>query len=170
MPVMVHLTDSFAAEIQSFLELIDRGPLRFHRRVQRRSLLTRLRHQTVAGDRDWQDVVVATRGRWASDYRVAIPGRPAVRIDDDGIWVEAWLLAGEGLPGRDPTDPATMSAALARVPVVPREVFILHRRDGLKLEAIEARLALPPGGARSALAEALLLLDEILASNRTDRG
>ena len=166
---MVHFTRSFAAEIRAFLELIDRGPWRFHRRAQRRSLLARLRRQEAAGERDWQDVVDATRERWAGDYRVAVPARPAVRIDDDGIWVEAWLLAGEGLPGSDPIAPDIMSAALARVPVIPREVFVLHRRDGMRLDAIDARLALPAGGARAALAEALMLLDELLAPDRTGR-
>ena len=50
-------------------------------------------------------------------------------------------------------------AALGAVPVMAREVYLLHQRDDLDFPAIALRLGIGTDAVRRELATALLLLD-----------
>ena len=86
------------------------------------------------------DVASAAEARWAKHPGVKLELPIKMRTDEDGVFVLGWLRAAEPLDRRDGA--MALEAALAAMPVVAREVFVLHRRDDLSFEAIAGRLAL----------------------------
>jgi DNA-directed RNA polymerase specialized sigma24 family protein len=104
------------------------------------------------------DLVAETRQVWTADPRVRIDGAPALQVTSDGVWIAAWLLAGDIGPVRQ----ADREAAIAKLPVLAREVYLLSSRDGLDYRQIAHRLAIPIDEVRRALRDALLGLDEHL--------
>lgn len=106
-----------------------------------------------------RDLVDSTREIWADDPRVRIADAPAVRFDRDGLWIAAELLAGARA-----IDPRRLAAALGELPLLPREVYLLHHHGGLDERAIARRLAIDEMEVRAALVTALVLLDRALGA------
>lgn len=152
------------ALLQTLLEqLIDEGKLcpPPGRAARRKRLIAMLRNR-VDGDSDaWasSDLIMDARRRWKGDYRVRFDDEAQLRSDRDGLWLSGWLLAGRGLTTSDPIEPQRLMAALGAVPVMAREVYLLHQRDDLDFPAIALRLGIGTDAVRRELATALLLLD-----------
>ncbi len=148
-------------------QLVDEGRLcpPRGRKARRQRLITILRDRLdSAGDAlASADLLKDVRDRWKGDYRVRIDDEAILRSDRDGLWLSGWLLAGRGLTASDPIEPQRLMAALSTVPVMAREVYLLHQRDDLDFPAIAIRLGIGTHAVRRELATALLLLDLALA-------
>lgn len=104
------------------------------------------------------DLVASTRAVWSDDHCVRFDDRPAMRIERDGLWIAAWVLAGSR-----PIDREDLRRAVDRLPLIRREVYLLYHRDGMDHRAIAARLGIDRDEVRQIHAQALLALDEALA-------
>ncbi|MCW6536922.1 RNA polymerase sigma factor [Sphingomonas lycopersici] len=109
------------------------------------------------------DLLAITRAIWALDHRVCIDEHPAVRVDRYGMWIGAWLHAGSVPIGAD-----RLADAISALPLLAREIYLLHVRDRLGLDAIASRLGVPESEVRIILADALMLLDRHLAAGPPD--
>ena len=130
-------------------------------RARRLKLIARLQTALASVDTRLQfpDVVEATRKAWKDDPRVRIDRGGHIALDRDGLWVAAWLLAGDTTAARSPE---AMTAALASLPVFQREIFRLYRAENLDHQEIASRLGISADMARSELIAALVALDRAL--------
>ena len=130
-------------------------------RTRPAKLITRLRAVLAATDARLQfpDVIDATRQAWAGDLRVRIDGDSRIAVDRDGLWVAAWLLAGDTTAARSPE---AITAALADLPPLRREIFRLYRAEHLDHDEIASRLDISADMARSELVAAFVTLDRAL--------
>lgn len=103
-----------------------------------------------------QDIIDIARRRWGAEGRVRIDATPAVRLAHDGIWVSAWLSCGEKIVAGETLQGERLQSAIAALPIMTREVFILHRIEGLDIPDIANRLALRPSAVRRHFANALI--------------
>lgn len=94
---------------------------------------------TAANPAATEDVLREVRDRWRSEPGVRVDDGARVEIDAQGLWVGAWLRAGTPIV---PVDTLAYEKALASLPVLAREVFLLNRRDGLGYHAIGRTLGL----------------------------
>lgn len=104
------------------------------------------------------DLVDSTRALWSDDHRVRFDDWPAIRIERDGLWIAAWVLAGSR-----PIDREDLRRVVDRLPLIRREVYLLYHRDGMDHGAIATRLGIDRDEVRRIHAEALLALDQALA-------
>lgn len=109
-------------------------------------------------------LIAASRRRWKDNQSIHIDDDAAVRLKGDTIWIEAWLRCEETALRPAPN---TVTMAVARLPPLARTVIELYQREGLDITTIAKRLGLTPQGARAALIDALVLLDELMS---TDEG
>jgi len=108
----------------------------------------------------FSDLVDSTRAVWAGDPRVRIDDMPQMRVAHDGLWIAAWLLGGVL-----PIDPERLAVAIGSLPLLPREIYLLHQRDRLDETAIAHRLGLHEAEVSRELATAFRLLDEALEAD-----
>lgn len=85
------------------------------------------------------DLVHETRERWKDEAGIRIDDQAIISADSTGLWVSAWLRAGIPVA---PTDRHAYQRALAALPTLAREVFLLNRQDGLGYDGIGQRLGL----------------------------
>ena len=88
-----------------------------------------------------------------------IDGDSRIAVDRDGLWVAAWLLAGDTTAARSPE---AITAALADLPPLRREIFRLYRAEHLDHDEIASRLDISADMARSELVAAFVALDRAL--------
>lgn len=87
--------------------------------------------------------------RFASNYRRKL--RPADEISSEHV-SDAHPLADEALSRAD--DRRLVLAALDRIPLARRAIFVMHELDGLAVVEIARVLAIPEGTAHSRLSKA----------------
>ena len=109
-----------------------------------------------------RDLVTATRRYWEAESGVRVDDHARQRIDRDGIWLSGWLRARTGVTAFDRIDPALLAAAIAALPPLSRQVFLLHSREDLDYARIGARLGMSSDDVQDELAGALLALDTTL--------
>lgn len=102
-----------------------------------------------------REVVATIRERWHARSCIRIDPDPVMRADTDGLWVSAWLRAGAEPVESDPRTASRYRAVLDNLPVVTREVFLLHRRDAMVYPAIAERLAIDVAEVERHIADAL---------------
>ncbi len=98
------------------------------------------------------DVIADTRERWRGEAGIRIEDDAMMRGDGRGIWISAWVRAGPAVQSFDRT---TFLQALHDLPVMEREVFILHRVEGRTMEEIGERLSCPTEDAEALFFAAL---------------
>lgn len=137
----------------------------WRRRARRAELVERLRERLAAphGRFQFPDVVEATRRAWVDDARIRIEADAVISADRDGLWVAAWLLAGRATAS---ISPEHLTAVLAGLPPLTRQVFTLHRHDNLDEAAIAAQLGMSADAVHRELVAALVMLDEALQVHR----
>ena len=108
------------------------------------------------------DLVTATRRYWEDDASVRVDDPARQRIDRDGIWLSGWLRARTGVTAFDRIDPVQLASAIAVLPPLSRQVFLLHAHEDLDYGRIAARLAMSTDEVQDELARALLALDTAL--------
>ncbi len=86
------------------------------------------------------DVIEDMRERWRGEKGIRIEDDAMMRGDGRGIWISAWVLAG---PALQPIDVQTFRQALNSLPVMEREVYVLHRVEGRTMDEIGERLSCP---------------------------
>lgn len=135
-------------------------------RARRVKLIARLQTALALADKRLQfpDVVEATRKAWEDDPRVRIDWGGHIALDHDGLWVAAWLLAGDTAAARSPE---AMTAALAGLPTLQREIFRLYRAEHLDHDEIASRLGISADMVRSELVAALVVLDRALHTHES---
>jgi len=84
------------------------------------------------------DVIEDARERWRSEAGIRIEDDAMMRADGRDIWISAWVLTG---PALQPTEPETFRQALNSLPVMEREVYVLHRVEGRTMDEIAQRLS-----------------------------
>lgn len=110
----------------------------------------------------FSDLINSTRAVWASDPRVRIDDAPGMRVAQDGLWIAAWLLGGAR-----PIDPKCLANAVGSLPLLTREIYLLHQRYRLDERVIAHRLGLNEAEVRHELATAFRLLDVALEVDGT---
>ncbi|AMK20425.1 hypothetical protein K663_20343 (plasmid) [Sphingobium sp. MI1205] len=65
--------------------------------------------------------------------------------------------------------PAAYAGAMARLPVVTRVIYLLHRLDDLPYEEIAVRLSIEPSAIEACVAEALAMITVMLDGETTER-
>lgn len=108
------------------------------------------------------DLVTATRRYWEDDASVRVDDPARERVDRDGIWLSGWLRARTGVTAFDRIDPVQLASAIAALPPLSRQVFLLHAHEDLDHGRIAARLAMSTDEVQDELAHALLALDTAL--------
>ncbi len=108
------------------------------------------------------DLVTATRRYWEADDSVRIDDRARQRIDRDGFWLSGWLRARTGVTAFDRIDPVRLASAIAALPPLSRQVFLLHAHEDLDYGRIAARLGISTSDVQDEFAGALLALDTAL--------
>ncbi|MDX3908199.1 MAG: sigma factor-like helix-turn-helix DNA-binding protein [Sphingobium sp.] len=98
------------------------------------------------------DILEETRERWQDEHRVRIDNDATMRSDAKGLWISAWVLAG---PPVQSLDPQQFRKALDTLPVMQREVYVLHRIEGQPLSKIADRLGLTVGQSTALFVAAL---------------
>lgn len=88
--------------------------------------------------------------RFASNYRRKL--KPADEIDDDSSLTSAGPLADEALARE--VDRRLVLAALERIPIARRAVFVMFEIDGVPVVEIARVLEIPEGTAHSRLSKA----------------
>lgn len=106
----------------------------------------------VAGATASPAIVAALRMRWREQPAVRIDEGALARIEPTGLWVMGWLLAEE-VP--EPIEEGAFNVALGALPVMAREVYLLHRVDGREMSDIAFRLGLAPVEVERLLFDAL---------------
>tara|TARA_R110000868_G_scaffold89729_3_gene249618 strand:+ start:925 stop:1419 length:495 start_codon:yes stop_codon:yes gene_type:complete len=104
-----------------------------------------------------RDVIKETRERWRGEAGIRIDDDAMMRGDGRGIWISAWVLAG---PAVQSFDRATFLQALNSLPVMEREVYVLHRVEGRTIDEIGERLFCPTEEAEALFFAALRGLHE----------
>jgi DNA-directed RNA polymerase specialized sigma24 family protein len=137
---------------------------RLRGRARRRALILSLKHLLEEGGRTKAapDLVAATRRYWEADDSVRIDDPARQRIDRDGIWLSGWVRARTGVTAFDCIDPVRLASAIAALPALSRQVFLLHAHGDLDYGRIAARLGMSTGEVQDELAGALLALDTAL--------
>src|SRR3546814_10545920 len=75
------------------------------------------------------DVVTATRRYWEDDASVRVDDLARQQIDREGIWLSGWLRARTGVTAFDRIDPVQLASAIAALPPLSRQVFLLHAHE-----------------------------------------
>ncbi|MEG8222335.1 hypothetical protein OSJ57_17155 [Sphingomonas sp. HH69] len=97
------------------------------------------RYLDTAPRQDAPPVVIEdARERWRSEAGIRIEDDAMMRADGRGVWISAWVLTG---PALQPTEPETFRQALNSLPVMEREVYVLHRVEGRTMDEIAQRLS-----------------------------
>ena len=107
---------------------------------------------TSGFERAPEHVLNDIRESWQDSSRVRIAEGALMRADVKGLWVSAWLRADRGMARL--TKP-TFNAALAALPLMPREVYTLRRVKGLSFDEIGLRLGLDAAAVETLFFEAL---------------
>ena len=102
---------------------------------------------------------VALPAHWQEMPGVRLDKGPIACADIQGLWISAWLLVGSAV--ERPTV-EQFKDALAVLPIMAREVYMLHRVEGLGLADAAKRLGLRPEEAEMQLSEALRCLHRLL--------
>src|SRR3546814_14954791 len=89
------------------------------------------------------DVVTATRRYWEDDASVRVDDLARQQIDREGLWLRGWLRARTGVTAFDRIAPVQLASAIAALPPLSRQVFLLHAPEDLDYGRISARLAMP---------------------------
>lgn len=154
--LLLQISDRLTADDEFFAWL--RG------RARRRALALSLGHILEEHGRTaaTPDLIAATRRYWQEDPGVHIDDDARQQIDRDGIWLSGWLRARTGVTAFDRIDPARLAAAIAGLPSIARQVFLLHSREDLDYGRIAARLGMSAADVQAELASALLSLDAAL--------
>lgn len=97
--------------------------------------------------------------RFASNYRRKL--RPADELAPDDHLSDSQPLADEALSRAD--DRRLVLAALERIPLARRAIFVMHELDGLAIVEIARVLAIPEGTAHSRLGKARAEFSEAIA-------
>ncbi len=97
------------------------------------------------------DIIEAARGRWHRNG-VRIDDDAMLRTDAEGSWISAWVLAG---PAISPISTTRFRAALDALPVMQREVYIMHRVEDRSLSSVAERLGLTIEATEKLLLDAL---------------
>lgn len=85
------------------------------------------------------DIVEEARDRWRESAAIRIDDDASMRSDAKGLWISAWVLAG---PPVQSAGTRQFRQALDSLPLLQREVYILHRVEGRTLDDIAQRLGL----------------------------
>jgi len=85
------------------------------------------------------DIVEEARERWQEESAIRIDEDTMMRSDAKGLWISAWLLAG---PAVQSVDRQQFRQALDSLPLMQREVYVLHRVEDRPLDEIAERLGL----------------------------
>lgn len=133
-------------------------------RTRRRALALSLAHILEDHSRTAAppDLIAATRRYWQEDPGVRIDDDARQRIDRDGIWLSGWLRARTGVTAFDRIDPARLAVAIAALPSLSRQVFLLHSHEDLDYGRIAARLGMSAADVQGVLVSVLLTLDTAL--------
>lgn len=102
---------------------------------------------------------VGLPSHWQETPDVRLDDGPIVRVNSQGVWISAWLLVG---PARESPTTEQFEDALALLPVMAREVYMLHRVEGLALKNVARRLGLRLEEVELQLSEALRCLHRLL--------
>lgn len=137
---------------------------RLRGRASRRALILSLQHLSEERGRTEAapELVTATQRYWETDDSVRIDDPARQRIDRDGIWLSGWVRARTGVTAFDRIDPVRLTSAIAALPTLSRQVFLLHAHEDLDYGRIAARLGMSTGDVQDELAGALLALDTAL--------
>ena len=91
----------------------------------------------------WQeappDIVEEVRARWRGEATIHVDDHAVMRSNTQGLWIGAWVRVGSSV---QPLDGQQFRQALDSLPLMQREVYILHRVEGRTLEEIAKRLGL----------------------------
>lgn len=98
------------------------------------------------------DILEEARERWQEERAIQIDDDAMMRSDAEGLWISAWVLAGPAVPSLDPQQ---FRKALDTLPVMQREVYMLHRVDRQPLSDIADRLGLTVGQSTALFVAAL---------------
>ena len=133
-------------------------------RARRRALILSLQHllEERGCTEAAPDLVTATQRYWEAEDSVRIDDPARQRIDRDGIWLSGWLRARTGVTAFDRVDPVQLASAIAALPPLSRQVFLLHAHENLDYGRIAARLGMSTGEVQDEFAGALLALDTAL--------
>src|SRR3546814_19562077 len=88
------------------------------------------------------DVVTATRRYWEDDASVRVDDLARQQIDREGIWLSGWLRARTGVTAFDRIDPVQLASAIAALPPLSRQAFLLPAHEDLDYGRLAARLAI----------------------------
>jgi len=105
------------------------------------------------------NIVAAATERWRPEPEIRVADRATMQADSDGLWISAWLLIGGLVP---PIDRSAYLSALGTLSPFAREVFLLHRQDGLTLPAVAKRLGLPIAETEALYRTALVELHRLI--------
>lgn len=153
--------DPLLPEILDYLVSLSGWRALWRLRTRQAKLIARLRAVLAATDAhlEFPDVIDATRRAWADDLRVRIDKDAHIAVDRDGLWVAAWLLAGDTAAA---SSPEAITAAIAGLPPLQREIFRLYRAEHLGHVEIASRLDMRAERVRSEMVAALIALDKAL--------
>ena len=92
----------------------------------------------------WQeappDIVEEVRARWRGDPAIHVDDHAVMRSDSQGLWISAWVRVGSCVQSLDGQQ---FRQALDSLPLMQREVYVLHRVEARTLEEIAERVGLP---------------------------
>ena len=84
-------------------------------------------------------ILQQARARWAHEGGIDIPEDARLHADDRGLWLSAHVRIGAPIP---PIRQEEFVDAIQSLPPVMRELYLLHRQDGLPLAEAGRRLGL----------------------------
>lgn len=91
----------------------------------------------------WQeappDIVEEVRARCRGEATIQVDDHAVMRSDTQGLWIGAWVRVGSCVQSLDGQQ---FREALDSLPLMQREIYLLHRVEARKLEAIAERLGL----------------------------
>lgn len=92
----------------------------------------------------WQeappDIVEGVRARWRGEATIQVDDHAVMCSNSQGLWISAWVRVGSCVQSLDGQQ---FRQALNSLPLMQREVYVLHRVEGRPLEEIAERLGLP---------------------------
>lgn len=108
------------------------------------------------------EIIDEARSRW-TDEGIRIDDDAIMQADARGFWVSAWLLAAPAVPA---IETLAFREALERLPLMEREVYLLHRVDGRSLDEIAERLGVARTDTEALFFNALRHLHERIYGDR----
>lgn len=107
-------------------------------------------------------LVEEVRAKWHAVDAVRLEDKAVVRADARGLWISAWLLTHQ----KRRLTQDSFDAALAALTLMAREVYLLHRMEGLSFKEIGDRLGLEAPTIESLFYEAMRGLHQTIYTRR----